>query len=384
RFPHSLHQDILWASCVQECALQWSADKEQTDKLVSALDHLRHIHCIGLQHGLAFLLWKTYFKDKISSVVVLMEKVGKAPKDRLCRKTVEMSCEALEQFLLVVKQLLELLAQVWTPVDLGHPVDHGHPVDVKNVLYAPLSMLEEALDQPTSYVPLVRLHITLVSVMWLIMGLELKSVRPLTLFDSTTKGAFLKDLSSNPPIPSGATDETILQSRKKFLCKAMSMLTSAQASKQMTGTSPAHPESTDWLKVVLALADQLEVDADPLRCHYVQELYSTGLDSAGKEVLMSVNDKQGLAGKLLVIVGQRLAHTLDSSESTTSVTQLSRLPTHISRWIKQQSPIKLACRDVPIQRTAELLSTILPLLPSGSNNCTLATELSEATQSLYR
>lgn len=28
KFPNSLHQDILWASCAIECAAQWSAEKE--------------------------------------------------------------------------------------------------------------------------------------------------------------------------------------------------------------------------------------------------------------------------------------------------------------------------------------------------------------------
>ena len=47
------------------------------------------------------------------------------------------------------------------------------------------TIIEEALEQPTSNVPLTELHIILVTIMWIIMGLDMKSVRPLSLFDTT-------------------------------------------------------------------------------------------------------------------------------------------------------------------------------------------------------
>ena len=49
------------------------------------------------------------------------------------------------------------------------------------------SILEEAQEQPKSNVPLVELHIKLVTVQWIIMGLEIKSVKLLSLFDTTVK-----------------------------------------------------------------------------------------------------------------------------------------------------------------------------------------------------
>jgi len=46
------------------------------------------------------------------------------------------------------------------------------------------SLIEEAQEQPKSNGPLVKLHAKLVTVLWIIMGLDMKSIKPLTLFDT--------------------------------------------------------------------------------------------------------------------------------------------------------------------------------------------------------
>ena len=47
------------------------------------------------------------------------------------------------------------------------------------------SIIEEAQEQSRSNAPLVALHAKLVTVLWIIMGLEMKSVKPLSLFNTT-------------------------------------------------------------------------------------------------------------------------------------------------------------------------------------------------------
>ena len=47
------------------------------------------------------------------------------------------------------------------------------------------SLIDEAQEQPRSNAPLVELHAKLVTVLWIIMGLEMKSVKPLSLFNTT-------------------------------------------------------------------------------------------------------------------------------------------------------------------------------------------------------
>jgi len=46
------------------------------------------------------------------------------------------------------------------------------------------TLIDEAQEQPKTNAPLVKLHGKLVTVLWIIMGLEMKSVKPLSLFDT--------------------------------------------------------------------------------------------------------------------------------------------------------------------------------------------------------
>ena len=43
--------------------------------------------------------------------------------------------------------------------------------------------------------------------------------------------------------------------------------------------------SNDWPAAIYTLAEQFGMDSDPLKCHFVRELYSAGFDSVAKEVL---------------------------------------------------------------------------------------------------
>lgn len=43
--------------------------------------------------------------------------------------------------------------------------------------------------------------------------------------------------------------------------------------------------SNDWPAVIYTLAEQFGMDSDPLKCHFVRELYSAGFDNVAKEVL---------------------------------------------------------------------------------------------------
>ncbi|XP_028409755.1 rab3 GTPase-activating protein non-catalytic subunit-like isoform X2 [Dendronephthya gigantea] len=111
RFPHSLAQDVLWAHCVQEYLNQWLADKERPDVLQRALNHAACINDQSLQHGLCVFMWRKV-QDSVSALTALTEKVGKAPKERLCLKTVRMGCTTLTEFLKFTRSILQFLAEI--------------------------------------------------------------------------------------------------------------------------------------------------------------------------------------------------------------------------------------------------------------------------------
>ncbi|KAM7446520.1 Rab3 GTPase-activating protein non-catalytic subunit [Porites harrisoni] len=394
RFAHSLNHDVLWSHCIMECLSYWQSNKEETGKLFLALEHLSCIHCSVLQHGLAITLWKRYFKEKVSATVMLMEKVGKAPKDRLCRKTVDLSYGALEQFMKATIQLLELIIKIdWNDSEIISPETedfwHAGETNVRSVI-------EEAQEQSRSNAPLVALHAKLVTVLWIIMGLEMKSVKPLSLFNTTSKESFMRDLSTSRPLSSAEdVDKAITESREKFLTRALSFAVSSlstqsphpvlrrEDSDNDTARIKAGVSNNDWPAVVYKLAEQFGMDSDPLKRHFVRELYSAGFDELARESMFSVHDQRSLSSQLLRIVGQRLAHViLNASESSERAGRLSRLPTQISSWIKSQDPSKLVCRTVPLSHTVDLLRVVINVTPEESPDYPLTSGLAESIKFL--
>lgn len=393
RFPHGLEQDVLWAHCVMECVTYWHSNKEETNKLFLALEHLKCIHVPALQHGLAVTTWKRFFKDKISATVILMQKVGKAPKDRLCRKTVDLSFGALVQFLKATVLLLDVIAEVdWMESQLItlETEDFWHTGETGTE-----SLIEEAQEKPKSEGPLVQLHAKLVTVLWIVMGLDMKSVKPLTLFDTKSKDSFMRDLSSNRPLSSNDVDKAIVETREKFFTRALSFTVSAMLAQSPnpvlrrensdTDNKGTVPETAtcDWPAVIYKLVEQFGMDSDPFRRHYVRELYSAGFDEIAKQTMFSVHDQRALASHLLRVVGQRLAYMiLDASESAERANRLSRLPTQISSWIRSQDPSRLSRRMVPLSHTVDLLRVVLSLTPEDSPDYSLTSGLTETIKFL--
>ncbi|KAJ7379956.1 Rab3 GTPase-activating protein non-catalytic subunit [Desmophyllum pertusum] len=345
--------------------------------------------------GLAVTLWKRFFKEKVSATVMLMEKVGKAPKDRLCRKTVNLSYSALEQFLKATVHLLELIVEVdWVDSEVItlETEDFWHAGET-----SAKSLIEGAQEQPKSNGPLVELHAKLVTVLWIIMGLDMKSVKPLSLFDTTSKDSFMRDLSSTRPLSSDDVDKAIVETREKFLTRALSFTVNTMSAQSPhsalrredsgndnTGTM-SDTSNNDWPAVIYTLAEQFGMDSDALRRHFVRELYSAGFDEIAKETMFSVHDRRALGSQLLRIVGQRLAFViLDASESTEHVNRLSRLPTQISSWIKSQDPSRLLRRMVPLSHTVDLLRVVLSVTPEDSPDYSLTSGLAESIKFLLQ
>ena len=51
-----------------------------------ALSYMKCIQNAALQYGVSVMMWHMFLVKKFSASALLIEKVGKAPKDRLCRK----------------------------------------------------------------------------------------------------------------------------------------------------------------------------------------------------------------------------------------------------------------------------------------------------------
>lgn len=70
------------------------------------------------------MIWRIYLFKRVSSLVTLMEKVGKAPKDRLCKKEIDMDTATATEFMNIVCDYMEIFMQVLLEASIFDYFDH--------------------------------------------------------------------------------------------------------------------------------------------------------------------------------------------------------------------------------------------------------------------
>ncbi|XP_028580442.2 rab3 GTPase-activating protein non-catalytic subunit [Podarcis muralis] len=385
-FPCSLEADVLHAHCCWEYVVQWNKDPEEARFLIRSIEHLRCINNAHVQYGIALMMWNTFIVKRLSAATYLMDKVGKAPKDRLCRRDVGLSDMAMTSFLGSCSDLLQTLMEA----DIGSDEMQLPVLDTEDAwvsVEGQTSLVELALEQKHIHYPLVEHQSVLCSILYAIMKFSLKSVKPLSLFDSKGKNAFFKDLTSIQLLPSGDVDPALLSIRHQFLTKLVSAVAQAQSSSQKTKDSPEElvavsVKDRDWPALALDLAQHLQVAEDIIRRHYVCELYNYGLDHLGEEAILQVHDKEVLASQLLVLTGQRLAYALLHTQTKEGMELLARLPPTLCTWLKAMDPQDLQNVDVPITTTAKLVDKVIEHLPENHGQYSVALNLIEAVEAM--
>uniref|UniRef100_A0A3B3ZRZ7 Uncharacterized protein n=1 Tax=Periophthalmus magnuspinnatus TaxID=409849 RepID=A0A3B3ZRZ7_9GOBI len=347
RFPNSLAPDLLFAHCCWEYVVQWNKDPEEGRYLSWAVEHLKLISNAHIQL-ISLMMWSTFIVKRFSSTAFLMEKVGKAPKDRLCRRDVGMGDKAVTSFLGSCVQLLQILMEADSAVEeIAAP--EFSVEEVWSGAEGPASIAELALEQRGVHYPLVQHHCLLASLLHTAMTFSMK-VKPLSLFDSKGKNAFFRDLTTIQLMPNGDMDPAIVSLRQDCL----------------------------------DLGSLLQVNPDILRRHHVYELYNQGLDLRAERVMLEVEDKDVLGSQLLVLTGQRLSYSLLHSQSQTqpAMELLARLPPTLCTWLKAMDPSELRCPAVPLSQTGRLISRLTEILPENHAQYSLALHLLEAVEAL--
>uniref|UniRef100_A0A8I3Q1Y7 RAB3 GTPase activating non-catalytic protein subunit 2 n=1 Tax=Canis lupus familiaris TaxID=9615 RepID=A0A8I3Q1Y7_CANLF len=387
QFPCSLELDVLHAHCCWEYVVQWNKDPEEARFFVRSIEHLKHILNAHVQNGIALMMWNTFLVKRFSAATYLMDKVGKSPKDRLCRRDVGMSDTAMTSFLGSCLDLLQTLMEA----DVSRDEMQVPVLDTEDAwlsVEGPISIVELALEQKHIHYPLVEHHSVLCSILYAVMRFSLKTVKPLSLFDSKGKNAFFKDLTSIQLLPSGEMDPNFISIRQQFLLKVVSAAVQAQHLAVKDGESSEEAPTTpfgkdqDWPVLAVDLAHHLQVSEDAVRRHYVSELYNYGVDHLGEEAILQVQDKEVLASQLLVLTGQRLAHALLHTQTKEGMELLARLPPTLCTWLKAMNPQDLQNTDVPIATTAKLVTKVIELLPENHGQYGLALHLIEAVEAI--
>ncbi|KAM4724270.1 rab3 GTPase-activating protein non-catalytic subunit isoform 2-T2 [Anableps anableps] len=389
RFPDSLSPDLLFAHCCWEYVVQWNKDPEEGRFLFCAVEHLKVISSPHIQLGISTMMWSTFIVKRFSAAAFLMEKVGKAPKDRLCRRDVGIGDKAMTSFLGCCAQLLQILMEADSAME-EIPAPELSVEEVWSGAEGPASIAELALEQRGVHYPLVQHHWLLASLLHAAMSFSVK-VKPLSLFDTKGKNAFFRDLTTIQLMPSGDMDPGLVSLRQEFLLRVLTGWVQAIDDPSCSPSAPAStslpsdgPKADWWPSLCMDLGALLQVNPDILRRHLVCELYNQGLDLRAEEAILQVEDKDVLGSQLLVLTGQRLSYSLLHNQNQTQAAMelLARLPPTLCTWLKAMDPSELRCPLVSLSKTARLVSRLIEMLPENHAQYTLALHLLEAVDVL--
>ncbi|XP_077528951.1 rab3 GTPase activating protein isoform X2 [Haemaphysalis longicornis] len=389
RFARSLELDSLLVNCASEQLVRWDRDRDQIDRLARASGFLAAVSSSILKNGVGLIIWKTFLQKRFEALVLLMEKMGKTPKDRICRRDVEISDIHLEPFVRFCTEVLESIVDASLgpeaeslPVLPHEPLWEDGVVPQEGHACSPLrpqSLVGHALGQRPPNLASVRHHQLLATVVHVVVLFGMRSVRPLSLFTPTVRKAFFQDLHSPLQAPVTAPSSSLRSSpQQNFLLRAASAVMQSL---------PDNPSSSvlgstfGWMNRLLDLACSWGEDRDLVRRHCVCELYSAGHDILGREVSLAVKDKAQLASCLLVIAGQRVHHLLFMNDGHRP-SQMALLPPHISTWLLALDPSNLRCCNSPAAQTVNLLQYLQGMLPEDHQEYRLALSLLDVLESV--
>ncbi|XP_033631830.1 rab3 GTPase-activating protein non-catalytic subunit-like [Asterias rubens] len=405
RFPRSLCHDVMQAHCTWEYVVQWNKNTEVTDLFRSALGHLQTIRNPLLQHGIASMMWHTFAVKRVSTAAFLIDKIGKAPKERLCRKDVGISDVSLDRFMGLCCELLDMIYVVETESCLAPSLEVE---DLWQGIQGPTPLAELAVSQPLPNHYMVDLHKQLTTSLHAILVFNMKSIKPLkVLFDYKARNAFFRDLDAPVMQPAGDVDLGIQNNRQHFMTRIITAAVESlppnhsvdpsQAERichSPVPSSPApgpmdirrirrsHPAHV-WPGLAIQLAIAFGGDVDSLKRHHVCELYKSGYDTMAQEVLVTVTESTQMSIQLINVIGLRLAQMFILDANTVSLSRQSSLPASLITWLKvlAKEPT-LRCPHPPVPDTAHIVSKAVGLLPETHPQYALGLQLVEAVGSL--
>ena len=229
-FPNCLESDVLLVNCCWELMVRWNREPSAVDNsLTDSLEYLSYVSSAVLKHNVGCLLWKTFILKRFECLSLLMEKMGKTPKDRISMKEMGIHENRIEAFVEYTQQLLDLilnsnLMAEMEPMPIFSTDDwwKSQPTPLTNLSInqsVPLVVL--AVHQKTANGALVLEHSRLATVIHFIVTFQMKSSKPLSLFTSVVVQHLFKELHTFPVV-SQNSDPVLNSKRMKFLLDVIS------------------------------------------------------------------------------------------------------------------------------------------------------------------
>lgn len=259
--------------------------------------------------GLFQLLWNTHLKIVIESTCKLINKVGKLPKERLCKQDTGLSDSQITTFLNISCDFMESFMDITA---------EGYQFSIVNIQFENIwdngsqSLVELAAHQKEVNFDLLHLHYQLTIVLQLIATFLIKHTKPInTLFEASIVNLFFIDLQRKIEVSWNKSDIKLNSSRIQFLFKII-----AASLESITINESGMICSTEHITCMskcFILGRSWNLDVDVLRRYQIIKLYSNGFDSLGQELISAVSDPNDLGKDLFKIAMRRLSHYLSFS-----------------------------------------------------------------------
>eukprot|EP01135_Chromosphaera_perkinsii_P005388 Nk52_evm69s343 gene=Nk52_evmTU69s343 len=407
-FRFYCNRDTIAVHCALELFFRWSKNREAS---ISALDHaVAYVEVVEdkhLQLSLCLYLWKQYAAPICFELLTLVDKVRKCPKDRLCRKAVDMGNDIMPQVLNIFRKILSLIRNGTEPKEVKSPPLRERKSSADPVVasfYLAESNLPNTEDLRRRWVwedrvctlknyavdrihsfcgkvisgsvdgRMLETHINICDVLIIVFLLDLRNSKPSDLFDSALKGAFFKTLLWPHNLAKAECSETVSQARTTFLLRAVSMA-----------------RNPDVANRVFSLVASFKLPDDVFRRRYVCTLFELGRDSLAEEQYLLVKDKDKLPEALVDVAGRRLYKNLvhESASAEADLDDVSRLPADVYEWImnygiemRSNTKNSVPTAMTTLANTKALLLLCANLLAKDSRQRTFLDKLSGSLDSL--
>ena len=407
RMPICASQTTLSLRCATKYIDMWLTHRADMTNLRNAVNFISHCESPALRQAWCHSLWVQHVRKPYGVMYDLVEKVGKAPKDRLCQKHLDLdSANAMvfAQTAHLIMANMETASASAEELRLVPPlVDllwQGGPEAGDLNLLGKHTIGEGIGDSRVIYDEIVHHHKLLCYVVSLIFRFQMR-FRPSPLFPARTRTMFFASFTTEHPSIGEcdpgvakadmanrvhddpeqarlAADVAELQSiRRQFLVRVLDEVVMIQPDAVLSGDRLS-------TKHVFALANEFGLpDDDQLRRVYVRNLFQSGHAAEAKEVLGAVIDTDTMATMLLDLGVRQLAVFIDPALSEDAMQLVSKLPGYVYEWC--QAAAKAVPRHVHgIPKGAAGLAYVIDMLATAKVLATAASQDAERISRLCK
>ena len=369
-FSKSLCSDYLLSNCAWESASTWSKQSELVDLLPLSIAFLRDIGDSQLLHGLSYFIWQNIAAERFQKLVLLIEKVGKVPKDRLCRKEVGLTETQILPFAEFCMELLEVLADANADCVVLGPnlrsvedfVDRFFGTFQADAMNEHTSLVSLAFRQKCTNFHQVLHHKHLAMAVVLSLESGMKPIKLMNLYDENGRNALFKGLLAYPFMKE--VDSSAKNNRHFFFTSYINT---------KIGQLNAN-ESLPNLNLMLKLAKEWQIDKDELIRIEIVSLFAHGFDELAEQNIHQVEHKAILASDLLLLAGDRIQQKLLNAQDFS----ISFVSPDLRTWLKSiDSGQVKSWNSTKLDSIRRLLHYVNVMLPKEHAEHRIAGQLDE-------